>query len=99
MCGHVVNEGSDICRDLFSKFVTNSHFFKAVNNGTGLVKDANFDGKQIPTFSVKRRLMLVCSLKVARNGFSEHKIVSFLLLLLLLSNMLQVSWGFTGAIY
>ena len=69
MCGHVVNEGSDICRDLFSKFVTNSHFFKAVNNGTGLVKDANFDRKQIPTFSVKRRLMLVCSLKVARKGF------------------------------
>ena len=47
----------------------NSHFFKAVNNGTGLVKDANFDGKQIPTFSVKRRLMLVCSLKVACKGF------------------------------
>ena len=69
MCGHVVNEGSDICRDLFSRFVTNSHFFKAVNNGTGLVKDANFDRKQIPTFSVKRRLMLVFSLKVARKGF------------------------------
>ena len=69
MCGHVVNEGSDICRDLFSKFVTNSHFFKAVNNGTGLVKDANFDGKQIPTFFVKRRLMLVCSLKVTCKGF------------------------------
>ena len=69
MCGHVVNEGSDICRDLFSKFVTNSHFFKAVNNGTGLVKDANFDGKQIPTFSVKRRLMLVCSLKVTCKVF------------------------------
>ena len=44
-------------------------FFKSVNNGTGLVKDANFDGKQIPTFSVKRRLMLVCSLKVTCKGF------------------------------
>ena len=80
-----------ICSRDLSKI---SHIFKAaLNNETALPKKAKLQ------ILLERCRMLVSYLKVTQKCFFRtHTNVSFLLLLLL-SNMLQVSWGFTGTIY